>query len=268
MKKINIILAAALVGGTLGAYAHGDEDHAKKAAGPAVKEQKDWGIAGDAKDVKRTIELTMSDAMRFTPDRIEVKQGEVVTFVVKNGGQVLHEMVIGNKKTLGEHAALMAKFPNMEHDEPYMAHVGAGKSSQMIWNFNRAGDFDFACLVAGHYQAGMVGKIKVIAAGKADVSAASPGFVKVQNTAPDTGAMPAKPSADMTDAEVRKIDKENRKVTLKHGDIKNLDMPGMTMVFQVTDAAVLEKLKVGDKVRFNAANDGGKLMANDIQLAK
>lgn len=271
MKRLNIILAAALLGASLGAIAHGDEDHAKKAAGPVRKEQKEWGIAGDAKDVKRTIELTMGDNMRFTPDRFEVKQGEVVKFVVRNGGQVLHEMVIGNKKTLDEHAALMVKFPNMEHDEPYMAHVVPGKASQMIWNFNRAGDFDFACLVAGHYQAGMVGKIKVIAAGKTDLSAVSPGFVKVQNTAPDAAAMPAKPavpSADMTDAEVRKIDKDNKKVTLKHGDIKNLDMPGMTMVFQVSDAAVLDKLKVGDKVRFNAANDGGKLMANDIQPAK
>jgi uncharacterized cupredoxin-like copper-binding protein len=58
----------------------------------------------------------------------------------------------------------MLKFPNMEHDEPYMAHVPVGKTGEIIWNFNKAGDFDFACLIAGHYQAGMVGKIKVVAA--------------------------------------------------------------------------------------------------------
>jgi len=277
MKQLNIILSAVLLGASLGAstaaIAHGDEDHAKK-AGPVRKEQKDWGIAGDAKAVKRTIEVTMSDAMRFTPDSIEVRQGEVVKFVVKNGGKTLHEMVIGNKKTLAEHAALMIKFPNMEHDEPYMAHVGAGKASEMIWNFNRAGEFEFACLVAGHYQAGMVGKIKVVTASQVAASAApaatpatAPGMVKVQSTAPETRATAA-PQADMTDAEVRKIDKENKKVTLKHGDIKSLDMPGMTMVFQVTDSAVLERLNVGDKVRFRAANDGGKLMANDITPAK
>ena len=277
MKKLNLILSAVLLGASLGAsvsaIAHGDEDHAKK-SGPVRKEQKDWGIAGDAKAVKRTIEVTMSDAMRFTPDNIEVRQGEVVKFVVKNSGTTLHEMVIGNKKTLDEHAALMIKFPNMEHDEPYMAHVGAGKTSEMIWNFNRAGEFEFACLVAGHYQAGMVGKIKVVAASQAAASAApvalpvaTPGMVKVQSTAPETRAT-ATAQVDMTDAEVRKIDKENKKVTLKHGDIKSLDMPGMTMVFQVTDSAVLERLNVGDKVRFRAANDGGKLMANDITPAK
>lgn len=57
----------------------------------------------------------------------------------------------------------MVKFPNMEHDEPYMAHVGAGKTSEIVWNFNQAGSFDFACLIAGHYQAGMRGKITVAA---------------------------------------------------------------------------------------------------------
>ena len=134
-------------------------DKAKKP--PVKKEQKAWGIAGDAKAVKRTITLTMTDNMRFTPDKIEVKQGETVRFVLKNDGKLMHEMVIGTKQELDEHAALMMKFPDMEHDEPYMAHVGPGKTGEIIWTFNRAGDFDFACLIAGHYQAGMVGKIIV-----------------------------------------------------------------------------------------------------------
>jgi uncharacterized cupredoxin-like copper-binding protein len=55
----------------------------------------------------------------------------------------------------------MIKFPTMEHDEPYMAHVAPGKTGEIIWTFNRAGQFEFACLIAGHYQAGMVGKIMV-----------------------------------------------------------------------------------------------------------
>jgi uncharacterized cupredoxin-like copper-binding protein len=57
----------------------------------------------------------------------------------------------------------MVKFPDMAHDEPYMAHVSPGKSSPLIWTFNRVGEFDFACLIAGHYQSGMVGKIRVVA---------------------------------------------------------------------------------------------------------
>ena len=73
--------------------------------------------------------------------------------------------------------------------------------------------------------------------------------------------------ADMTDGEVRKIDMEAGKVTLKHGDIKNLDMPGMTMVFVVKDKAMLDKLKTGDKVTFRVINDAGKFTVTDIQLA-
>ena len=101
--------------------------------------------------------------MRFTPDRIDVRLGETVRFDVSNAGKVMHEFVIGTKKENEAHAALMVKFPNMEHDEPYMAHVPPGKTAELVWQFNRAGEFDFACLIAGHYQAGMVGKIKVVA---------------------------------------------------------------------------------------------------------
>lgn len=106
---------------------------------------------------------SMSDDMRFTPAHLEVKQGETVRLVVKNAGKQLHELVIGSPAALAEHAAQMLKFPSMEHDEPYMAHVSAGKTGQLLWNFNRAGDFEFACLIPGHYQAGMKGSIRVIA---------------------------------------------------------------------------------------------------------
>lgn len=163
MKRLHALLAATLIGVSFGAIAHGNEDHGKK-AGAVKKEQKPWGIAGDPKAVKRTVEITMTDNMRFSSDNIEVRQGETVKFVVKNAGKMMHEMVIGTKKDLDEHAAMMVKFPGMEHDEPYMTHVAAGKVGEIVWNFNRAGDFDFACLIAGHYQAGMVGKIKVVGA--------------------------------------------------------------------------------------------------------
>jgi len=164
MASIKTFALAALIAMmSTAALAHADKDHGKK-AGPVKKEQKAWGIAGDAKAAKRTIELTMTDNMRFTPDRIDVKQGETVRIVIKNRGQMLHEFVLGTKTELEEHAALMVKFPTMEHSEPYMAHVNAGKTGEIVWTFNRAGDFDFACLIAGHYQAGMVGKVKVAAA--------------------------------------------------------------------------------------------------------
>lgn len=161
MKKLYSTLSAILLAG-LGTAAMAHSDGTAKKAVMVKKEQKEWGIAGDAKAVKRTINLIMSDTMRFTPDKIEVKQGDTVKLVLKNTGSQLHELVIGTRKELEEHAALMLKFPKMEHDEPYMAHVAPGKTGQIIWTFNKPGDFDFACLIAGHYQAGMVGKIKVV----------------------------------------------------------------------------------------------------------
>ncbi len=74
--------------------------------------------------------------------------------------------------------------------------------------------------------------------------------------------------ADMTEGEVRKIDKEGKRITIKHGEIKNLDMPAMTMVFQASNPAMLDKVKVGDKIRFVAANPGGKLTVTAIEPAK
>jgi uncharacterized cupredoxin-like copper-binding protein len=148
------------------AQAHTEKPHTAK-TGPVVKEQKDWGIAGDAKRAKRNIAVGMADNMRFTPARIEVRQGETVKFVVRNAGKQMHEFVIGTKAENARHAELMVKFPNMEHDEPYMAHVPPGKTGEIVWTFNRAGEFEFACLIAGHYQGGMVGTIMVAQAGKA-----------------------------------------------------------------------------------------------------
>ncbi|MDQ8020712.1 MAG: cupredoxin family protein [Moraxellaceae bacterium] len=140
-------------------HAHGDATH--EAAASVVKEQKPWGIAGDIKAVRRTITLSMTDNMRFSPDRIEVKQGETLRLVLRNDGKLMHELVIGTRAELDAHAALMMKHPGMEHDAPYMAHVAPGKTGEIVWQFNRRGEFDFACLIAGHYQAGMTGRIVV-----------------------------------------------------------------------------------------------------------
>jgi Cu(I)/Ag(I) efflux system protein CusF len=78
----------------------------------------------------------------------------------------------------------------------------------------------------------------------------------------------AAPAADMTDGEVRKVDKDAAKLTVKHGDIKSLDMPAMTMVFTVKDKAMLDKLKAGDKIKFKAINDAGKFTVTEMQMAQ
>jgi uncharacterized cupredoxin-like copper-binding protein len=162
-KKVFAVATCALALVATNALAHGDEHKTghKTTSTPTVKEQKPWGIAGEATAGIRTIRVSMDDRMRFVPDSISVREGETVRLVVKNDGKVMHEFVIGTKKELDDHAALMKKFPDMEHDEPYMAHVAPGKTGEIVWTFNRPGEFDFACLIAGHYGAGMVGKIKV-----------------------------------------------------------------------------------------------------------
>ena len=158
--KTKIILAA--IGLTLAqfSFAH-SEQHAKKPNQQANFIQEEWGIGANKKEVSRTIVIKMTDKMRFSPEKLDVRLGETIRFEVKNDGKVMHEMVIGTKPILDKHAELMLKNPNMEHDEPYMAHVSPGKTGEIIWKFNRKGNFDFACLMAGHYQVGMIGKIEV-----------------------------------------------------------------------------------------------------------
>jgi uncharacterized cupredoxin-like copper-binding protein len=151
------LLLTLLLAVPLAAHAHGD----KMRAPVAAAEQTAWGIAGEPVQVTRTITLAMTDAMRFTPDSITVQEGDTVRFVVQNAGRMLHEVVIGTPDELAKHAAMMVKFPGMEHDAPYMVHVGPGKSGEIVWRFNRAGSFEFACLIAGHYAAGMRGTLTV-----------------------------------------------------------------------------------------------------------
>ncbi len=161
MNTFALLLATALLAGPAAVLAHGSETHDDSPKAAAVKEQKPWGIAGDASAARRTITLDMADNMRFTPERITVKRGETVRLRVANKGQVMHEIVLGTPASLDEHAQMMLKYPSMEHGEPYVAHVLPGKSDDLVWNFNRAGSFDFACLIPGHYQAGMRGTITV-----------------------------------------------------------------------------------------------------------
>jgi uncharacterized cupredoxin-like copper-binding protein len=103
----------------------------------------------------------MLDTMRFEPAVIHATLGETLRFDVRNAGQVMHEFVIGTPTENAAHAQLMKQFPDMEHDAPYMAHVPPRSSRTITWHFNRAGQFEFACLIAGHFDAGMVGAIRV-----------------------------------------------------------------------------------------------------------
>jgi uncharacterized cupredoxin-like copper-binding protein len=158
----SVVAATALALGAGAAWSH-SRSHEKAAAKPTQvnAEEYAFGRAGDPKKVNRTIEVGMDDSMHFTPGDLVVGRGETIRFVVRNDGKIMHEMVVGTMKELREHAELMRKFPGMEHDEPYMAHIAPGRRDEIVWQFTRAGAFHYACLIPGHLEAGMIAKITV-----------------------------------------------------------------------------------------------------------
>lgn len=155
------------------AWAHAAHDHGP-AASLAKKEQKAWGIAADAQQAGRTIQIRMDDSMRFSPDRIELRQGETVRLVLVNSGRALHELVLGTTQELKAHAERMKNSPHMAHDQAHMVHVQPGKRGEMVWTFNRPGEFEFACLIPGHFEAGMVGSLRVVASGPVPAKTLAP----------------------------------------------------------------------------------------------
>lgn len=194
------------------------------------------GVPGVAANVSRTIAVGMSDAMRFTPATIQVKQGETIRFVVKNTGKLSHEFVLGSAQDLKEHYELMKKAPEMAHTDVNMLTVKPGQTGELLWQFTQAGTVGFACLHVGHFDAGMKGVVHV--------------------------------ASDLTAGEVKKVDKEAQKITLKHGEIKNLEMPPMTMVFKVAEPAMLDTVKAGDKVNFHAETRDGIITVTTIETVK
>ena len=259
MKRINRLLAASLIAISGIAFADGGHDHGKKAGAAAGKGHASaLGQPGDPTKVTRTVEITMNDTMRYNPASVSVQRNETVRFVLKNEGKLKHEMVLGTIRELKEHAALMVKFPQMEHADPNQASVDAGKTGELVWQFTKAGTFDFACLQAGHFEAGMKGQVVVGGALKPVVLTQDAPAILIAQA----------PATDMTDGEVRKVDKDTKKITIKHGEIKNLEMPGMTMLFQVKDPAMLDMVKPGDKVKFKAEKVGGSIVVTEIQVAK
>lgn len=119
------------------------------------------GEPGDPKAKARTVSVTMTEEMRFQPALIHVTRGETIRFVVKNAGKAKHEMTLGTMEELLEHAAVMEKHPEMEHDDPNAVTVEPGKSKTILWKFTRSGSFDYGCLIPGHLGGGMKGRIVV-----------------------------------------------------------------------------------------------------------
>ncbi|HSV59630.1 MAG TPA: cupredoxin family protein [Variovorax sp.] len=136
-------------------------DHGHGGVAAVAQQHAAIGQPGLATRVGRTIAVDMSDGMRFTPARVEVRQGETVRFVIRNSGRLQHEFILDSAKGLRAHHEHMKKHPEMEPAEPNMLTLAPGKSGEIVWQFSQAGQVDFACLQPEHYEAGMKGAVEV-----------------------------------------------------------------------------------------------------------
>ena len=122
------------------------------------------GEPGDPKQPFRTVAVTMhegSGTMEFSPSALEVKRGEQIKFIITNKGALAHEFILANETDNLKHAALMQKYPDMEHDDPNGKTVQPNGKAEILWRFSKQGTFEYACLIPGHREAGMIGKITV-----------------------------------------------------------------------------------------------------------
>jgi uncharacterized cupredoxin-like copper-binding protein len=165
MKKFTSIQLAAcafaLATCTTAAFAQSDPHQGHDMHGAQGNTEQSIGVVGNASKVSRTIEVEMSDAMRFTPSQLSVKRGETIRIVVKNTGKIRHEFNLGTEAALKEHKSAMLMSRDMVHAEANMVTVEPGKTGEVIWQFTEAGKVSFACLQPGHFGAGMKGSIQV-----------------------------------------------------------------------------------------------------------
>jgi uncharacterized cupredoxin-like copper-binding protein len=122
------------------------------------------GEPGNPNKPARVIKVKMFEGSRkmgFEPTRIEVRRGEQVRFVLLNDGEEDHEFVLATVTENRKHAEVMKKHPDMEHDDPNAKRVLPHGSSELVWRFTKPGEFEFACLIPGHYEKGMFGKVTV-----------------------------------------------------------------------------------------------------------
>lgn len=157
-SKTALILSATLVALSAPALAAGAHSggHAEMMA---------VGTPGEMKDVRKTVKITMKEmpdgAMIFDPAEVKFTKGQTVRFLIKNVGEFEHEFVLDDHTQVMEHKALMEKFPEMEHDDPNSVRLQPGESGQIVWKFANDGQFEFACLIPGHYELGMRGDVTI-----------------------------------------------------------------------------------------------------------
>ncbi len=122
------------------------------------------GEPGNPKKPFRTVQVSMHEGdgtMGYSLKSLDVKRGEQIKFIITNDGALAHEFILANEKDNLKHAALMQKFPDMQHDDPNGKSVEPSAKSEILWRFSKPGTFEYACLIPGHREAGMVGKVTV-----------------------------------------------------------------------------------------------------------
>jgi uncharacterized cupredoxin-like copper-binding protein len=149
------VIAAALVASPVRADSgHAGHSHETFAAGEP----------GNPKKPARVVQVTMGEAggkMVYVPARVEVKRGEQVRFVLRNNGELEHEFILGTTAENLQHGEAMKKNPKMDHDHGSGKQLAPGKAGELVWKFTKAGEFEYACLIPGHREAGMVGIVVV-----------------------------------------------------------------------------------------------------------
>ena len=133
-------------------------------AGHSHGESFSAGEPGDPKKPSRVVKIVMNEAdgkMLYKPDRIEVRRGEQIRFVIDNKGELEHEFILATTGENLKHAEAMKKNPDMEHDDPNAKSVASKKGAEILWRFTKAGTFEYGCLIPGHRESGMTGTVVV-----------------------------------------------------------------------------------------------------------
>lgn len=155
-----VIVASVLAALTVSGIALADAGHSHSPAAEVA-----YGMPGDPKKPARIVQVVMRETadgkMEFIPNKIEVRKGEQIRFMLRNNGQIDHEIVLATLEENQKHAEEMRKNPDMEHDDPNAKRLGPKKTGEILWRFTKAGEFDFSCLIPGHRESGMFGTVIV-----------------------------------------------------------------------------------------------------------
>jgi uncharacterized cupredoxin-like copper-binding protein len=161
--RLQTLLAFLLAAGLFSGAAMAGPGH-KPGEAHSHPEETAYGKPGDPKKPARVVQIVMREAdgkMLFIPDKLRIRKGEQIRFQLRNNGEIDHEFVVATLEDNLKHMKEMEKNPDMEHDDPNAKRLKPKTSGEIVWQFTKAGTFDFSCMIPGHRQSGMFGTIIV-----------------------------------------------------------------------------------------------------------